>query len=109
MGYLDALWQDARYALRTMRRTPAFTAVAVLSLALGIGANTAIFSLLDAVVLRLLPVSHPEQLVEPIHHFPQAGEPRMNGYGKEHLAYFREHNHVLAGIVAEAWLPPTQV
>jgi putative ABC transport system permease protein len=109
MQYLDALWQDARYALRTMRRTPAFTAVAVQSLALGIGANTAIFSLLDAVVLRLLPVSHPEQLVEPIHHFPQAGEPRMNGYGKEHLAYFREHNHVLAGIVAEAWLPPTQV
>jgi hypothetical protein len=56
------IWNDLRYALRGFRRTPLFTAVAILSLAFGIGANTAIFGLLDQVLLRLLPVKHPEQL-----------------------------------------------
>ena len=51
-----------RHALRSLLRTPGFTAVAVLSLALGIGANTAIFSLIDAVMLRALPVSEPDEL-----------------------------------------------
>ena len=63
-GSLDRLLQDIRYGLRTMRRAPAFTAVAVLSLALGIGANTAIFSLIDTLMLRSLPVREPDQLVE---------------------------------------------
>ena len=61
---LDPLIQDLRYAVKTLRSSPGFAAVAILSLALGIGANTAIFSLIDSVMLKTLPVSHPEQLLQ---------------------------------------------
>jgi len=55
---------DVRYALRALGKAPAFTAVAVLSLALGIGANTAVYSLVDGVLLNLLPVKNPGELVQ---------------------------------------------
>jgi predicted permease len=60
----DTLLQDLRYAVRSLRSAPAFAAVAILSLALGIGANTAIFSLIDSLILKALPVHHPEQLLQ---------------------------------------------
>lgn len=62
--WLDTLVSDLRYALRALRAAPAFATVAIVSLALGIGANTGIFSIIDALVLKSLPVSHPEQLVQ---------------------------------------------
>src|SRR5580658_7956053 len=62
-GWLESLGQDALYGLRAMLRSPGITAVALLSLALGIGANTAIFTLMDAVMLRSLPVKDPDRLV----------------------------------------------
>lgn len=61
---LGGFGQDLRYAVRTLRASPGFASVAILSLALGIGANTAIFSLIDAVMLKYLPVSHPEELLQ---------------------------------------------
>src|SRR2546427_5880988 len=61
---LERLGQDLRYAMRMMRKSPGFTAVAVLSLALGIGANTAIFTMIDAIFLKLLPVKDPQELVQ---------------------------------------------
>ncbi len=61
---IENFLMDVRYGLRQLRRSPGLTAVVVLSLALGIGANTAIFTLLNAIVLRALPLQHPEQLVQ---------------------------------------------
>jgi predicted permease len=69
-AFLEQLAQDLRYALRSMAAAPLFTATAVLSLALGIGANTAIYSFMDAILLRGLPVPHPEELAIAEWHSP---------------------------------------
>src|SRR5271170_5871690 len=62
LPWMEDLLRDVHYAMRQLRRSPGFTAVALVTLALGIGANTGIFTLLDAVLLKSLPVPHPEQL-----------------------------------------------
>ena len=103
LRWWDELWADLRYALRGMRRNPGFTTVAVLSLALGVGANTAIFSLVYTLLLHRLPVRNPGQLVELLHRFP--GEPALNGYSWQFYQNMREHNHVFSGLTAAAYQP----
>src|ERR1700690_4645157 len=90
---------DVRFALRLMRRSPGFTAVAVLSLALGLGANTAIYSLFYTVMLRQLPVERPEQLVELVRDSPN--ELHWAGYWAwDQYEYLRDQNHVFSGITS---------
>jgi hypothetical protein len=60
---LRELWQDSRYGVRMLLKQPGFTSIAVLTLALGIGANTAIFSLMDKLIVRSLPIKEPSELV----------------------------------------------
>ena len=96
---MRSIWNDIRYALRGFRRTPLFTSIAVLSLAFGIGANTAIFSLLDQVLLRLLPVRHPEQLAL----LTMKGDFYGSNWGRNAISYpmyqdFRDHNQVFSGM-----------
>ncbi len=60
---LETLWQDTRFGVRLLRKNPVFAFIAIVTLGLGIGANTAIFSLTYQVLLQLLPVPHPQELV----------------------------------------------
>jgi predicted permease len=97
VGWLDTVVRDLNYTLRILVRTPGFTAVAVLTLALGIGANTAIFTLLDQVLLRLLPVKDPQQLVL----LTMKGHYYGNNWGGNAISHpmfrdFREHNEVFS-------------
>jgi hypothetical protein len=71
--WLDHLWQDVRYGLRMLRRAPGFAAIAVSTMALGIGATTAIFSIVDAVLLHPLPYPRAEQLVSVVDDLPGVG------------------------------------
>jgi predicted permease len=94
---IEDMKQDLRYGLRTLRQSPGFTAVAVLSLALGIGANTAIFSLVDAVLLKMLPVRSPEQLVTVEAIYPR-GERRNFSYPV--FERLRDRPQVFTGVLA---------
>ena len=108
---MSTLLQDIRYALRMLLKSPGFTAVAVLTLALGIGANTAIFSVLDSVLLRSLPVSHPEELsllTDPDSHGQsfgsEGGERSLLAYSE--FQYLHDHNETFSKLfAADSQLP----
>ena len=103
---MNGFLQDLRFAIRTFSKSPGFLLVAVLSLGLGIGANTAIFSLINAVMLRILPVAHPEQLVlltDP--GFSGTSVDTTEGGERNALSYpefqeLRAHNNVFSGMYA---------
>ena len=97
--WLEQIGQDLRYGFRSLRKNLLFTVVAVLTLAFGIGANTAIFSLMDQVLLQLLPVKHPEQLVLVAERGIRFGD----SWGDNDVSYpmyrdFRDHNQVFSGM-----------
>jgi putative ABC transport system permease protein len=94
---LEILLQDLRYALRMLGRNPGFAAVAVLTLGLGIGANTAIFSLIDAILLKRLPVKNPERLILLRHANSRGTE---NTFAYRTFEQIRDQSQVLSGLLA---------
>lgn len=101
---MGTLFRDLRYAFRAILKTPGITAVVILSLALGIGANTAIFTLIDAVMLKSLPVRHPEQLVlygnGGSRGFISGVEGRWNIFSYPLYEYLRDHQRSFEGVCA---------
>jgi predicted permease len=103
---METLFQNIRYALRQLRKYPGFTSIAVLTLAVGIGANAAIFSLVDQVLLKQLPVSEPDRLVQL--KFAGSDTGHTSSYGGEDRLYFsypmyrdlRDQNSVFSGMLA---------
>ena len=93
----DTLLNDLRFAVRTLRKSPAFTAVVVLSLALGIGATSTIFSALNPIVLRPLPFADPDRLVAISEHSAQRPDARRIPMLSTYLAW-REHNQAFEQI-----------
>lgn len=102
---METLLQDLRYALRTLIKNPGFAAIAVLTLALGLGANTAIFSLTDQILLKRLPVQKPDELVVLRADGPKSGRVTTDGDAANSFSYpmytqLRDNNDVFAGLLA---------
>jgi len=106
---MSSFMQDVRYALRQLRKSPGFTLTIVITLALGIGANAAVFTMFDQVLLRMLPVEKPKELVSLEWNGGFSGSmSSFGGLSPEHIGYFsypmyrdlREQNHVFQDILA---------
>src|SRR4030088_477193 len=107
---MRAIWQDIRFGARMLGKHPGFTAIAVLTLALGIGANTAIFSLVSQVLLRRLPVENPDELVVLRSPGPMTGRVWSDGDEAQSFSYpmyegLRDTNSVFSGMLARFEVP----
>ncbi|MGH9643041.1 MAG: ABC transporter permease, partial [Terriglobales bacterium] len=105
---MNGLLQDLRYAVRQLRKSPGFAVVAIITLALGIGANTAIFSLLDQALLRSLPVKDVDRLVVLKYEGSNTGSLQSRTDGKFYFSYpmyrdLRDRNSVFNGLIATDW------
>jgi putative ABC transport system permease protein len=100
VNLIETVFQDIRYGLRILGRTPVITGVAILSLALGIGANTAIFSLIDTVMLRMLPVQKPEELVQVLRGNFSGGGEGTPSFTNPLWEQVRDHQDVFSGVFA---------
>jgi putative ABC transport system permease protein len=99
VSWIDTTWQDLRYGARILRKNPGFSAIAAMTLALGIGANTAMFSLVNAILLRPLPFSQPDRLVRVTGFYPQGGVValRQQAQTMEMAAYAEGHDFHMTG------------
>ena len=100
---MDTLWQDLRFASRLLRRNPGFTVVAVITLALGIGANTAIFNLVNGILLRPLPVASPEQIVALA--VMNSERSSLGPVSYPNFEDLRDRNDVLGGLAVHRFAP----
>src|SRR6188768_1995284 len=100
LPWLGDLLHDARFGARMLRRAPVVTAVALLTLTLAIGANTAIFSLVDPLLFRDLPVREPASLVEFTFQFPR--DPPLNMFSLASYEHYRDGNHVFSDVFGRA-------
>jgi predicted permease len=100
VSFFEHIWQDVRYAMRMFGRTPGFTVVVIMTLALGIGANTAVFSLINAVLLKMLPVKDPEQLVQFSKIQPIYGQ--SDGFSYPEVERFGRETQTFSGLFAFA-------
>src|SRR5438874_11937516 len=96
---MNTLWQDLRYGARMLLRKPGFTLIAVLTLALGIGANTAIFSVVNAVLLNPLPFAEPERLIKIYGRMLAVSQDNMNASVPEFTDY-RQQTHSFEQLAA---------
>src|ERR1043166_706687 len=103
MNEMETLIKDIQYGFRNLVKRPSYTAIALITLALGIGANTAIFSLNSTILLRPLPVPHPEQLVEVYGTLHKGADYTIQSY----LNYkdYRDRNHAFSGLMAYRFAP----
>jgi putative ABC transport system permease protein len=96
--WLDQLWQDMKYGLRQLRRNPGFTCVAVLTLAIGIGANAAIFTIVNGILLESLPYKDPQQLVLMFERLPNS--PNRFGFSPPDFEFIRRESRSFSGMAA---------